>query len=260
MLQGVPAFVRQSHLLRQSQPWFCAWKFEKAIHTSRITMMKLQEHDAIIQKVNSYKIEQILVFELSLISLKTFNAWFTKQTFQNISNVHIFTLIFWVDLGPVWLDQNWNRIATHALTDLRDPFVPAISQSHVIVVSAFVLIKMCQLFKVQFPFRWILKVFGIQKGNKRGVIHGKVSGISGLMCECFRVWYPNGIVFLKILVSIWVKIFGLVGTPLPTSCLNPIVTWIFWFKYMVRHVTLKSLNIPCGFHFTIDDEHYPGLQ
>ena len=41
----------------------------------------------------------------------------------------------------------------------------------------------------------------------------------GLMWACFRVWYPNGIVcfFFTILVSAWVQIFGLVGTPLPTS-------------------------------------------
>ena len=39
----------------------------------------------------------------------------------------------------------------------------------------------------------------------------------GLMWACFRVWYPNGLVFFTILVSVWVQIFGLVDTPLPTS-------------------------------------------
>ena len=51
-----------------------------------------------------------------------------------------------------------------------------------------------------------------------GALYGKVSGICmGLMWAYFRFWYPNGLIFFKILVSLWVQIFGFVGTPLPTS-------------------------------------------
>ena len=47
---------------------------------------------------------------------------------------------------------------------------------------------------------------------------GEVSGISmGLMWACFRVWYPNGLIFFTISVSVLVQIFRLVSTPLPTS-------------------------------------------
>ena len=47
----------------------------------------------------------------------------------------------------------------------------------------------------------------------------------GLIWACFRVWYPNRLVFVfflsSIVVSVWVQIFGSVGTLLPTSRKNP---------------------------------------
>ena len=36
------------------------------------------------------------------------------------------------------------------------------------------------------------------------------------MWASFRVWYTNGVIIIKILVSVRVQIFGFVGTPLPT--------------------------------------------
>ena len=44
------------------------------------------------------KIEQWFVFELWWISLQSIDAWFTKQTFRNISHLHIFVFTFGVDL------------------------------------------------------------------------------------------------------------------------------------------------------------------
>ena len=68
------------------------------------------------------------------------------------------------------------------------------------------------------------------------------------------LWYPNGPVFISILVSVWVQIFGLVGTPLPTFFEEdpppppppPPPGTLFLFRNMMKSLHGMELSIMWG--------------